>query len=62
MHFKNVTNNNTFNNQTPKTSNYFNNFSSNNSSKDFGRKQLNKDTFVGKSAEIKRIKDYSEEF
>ena len=45
---------------TPKSSsnNYnFNNYSSKNSSKDFGRKQLNKDPYIGKSAEMKKSKD-----
>ena len=51
---------NTFTN-TPRTSNHHNNFSSNNSSRDFGRKQINKDTFTGKSSEIKKSKDYNDE-
>lgn len=45
---------------TPKTSNYnYNNFSSKNSSNDFGRKQMGKDSYIGKSAELKKVKDYN---
>ena len=49
---------NTFANTPKSVSNYnFNNFSSKNSSKDFGRKQLNQDPYLGKSADLKKVKD-----
>jgi hypothetical protein len=49
---------------TPQTFNLKSNnniVSSRNTGNDFGRKQLYKDPFIGKSTEIKKIKEYHDE-